>query len=66
MRSRSYTTGRHHFYAGYRHVEMDLKGGTGEKRDRDLFRTGNRLRFQLLRSDSKQLKNKAKSRVFLV
>ena len=26
----SYTTGRHHFYAGYRHVEMDLKGGTGE------------------------------------
>lgn len=26
----SYTTGRHHFYAGYRHVEMDLKGSTGE------------------------------------
>jgi len=27
----SYTTGRHHFYAGYRHVEMDLKGSTGER-----------------------------------
>jgi hypothetical protein len=26
----SYTTGVHHFYAGYRHLEMDLKGGTGE------------------------------------
>jgi len=26
----SYTTGPHHFYAGYKHVEMDLKGGTGE------------------------------------
>lgn len=27
----SYTTGRHHFYVGYRHLEIDLKGGTGEK-----------------------------------
>ena len=26
----SYTTGRHHFYAGFRHLEMDLKGRTGE------------------------------------
>ena len=26
----SYTTGRHHFYAGYRHLEMNLKGGSGE------------------------------------
>jgi hypothetical protein len=26
----SYTTGPHHFYAGYRHFEMDFKGGTGE------------------------------------
>jgi hypothetical protein len=26
----SYTTGQHHFFAGYRHVEMDLKGSTGE------------------------------------
>jgi hypothetical protein len=26
----SYVTGRHHFYVGYKHVEMDLKGSTGE------------------------------------
>jgi hypothetical protein len=25
-----YRTGPHRFYAGYRHLEMDLKGGTGE------------------------------------
>ena len=26
----AYQTGPHHFYAGYRHIEMDLKGAAGE------------------------------------
>ncbi len=42
------------------------EGGTGESVTETYVGTRDRLRFQLLRSDSKQLKNKAKSRVFLV
>ena len=52
-----------------RRLQARRNGPQGQhRRERhgDLFRTRDRLRFQLLRSDSKQLKNKAKSRVFLV
>ena len=49
-----------------RHCRDGLQGQHRRERDGDVFRTRDRLRFQLLRSDSKQLKNKAKSRVFLV